>query len=285
MASKDLEIGSDDGPTSPPPQQLDSSNALNLRENTHNKNELEIFQTLLGIRFLAKGGGHLPNEDKAIRPANPMLDIFAPSRAVDQRFRNRGLYDRALSQDVKNRVMHSMAHYIITGLYLLQILLAATFTALSAYQHSSTIALTTLGAINTVVAGLLAWLTGQGMPIRFRRARDQYREVVKAIEASERTFAEIDYIRWLPGQRPDPIQERDKLEKMFDEARLDQEANYPETQNTPLTKQTTEKNQELQSKIGKKKVLKEEHKKEIEALQKELETLRNVVKTGSKDHS
>lgn len=126
-----------------------------------------------------------------------------------------------------------MSNYIITFLYLLQILIAAALTGLSAYQQTSSVALTTLGAINTVLAGVLAWLNGQGMPVRFRRARDQYREVVRAIEDTERTFAEIDYVDWPPGTRPNPYAERDRLEQMYDEARQDQERNYPDIQEGP----------------------------------------------------
>lgn len=251
-----------------------NTNEVGIRAKPHHKTELEIFQTLVGIRFLQEGGAHLPKSEQSIKPANPLLDIFLPSKTGANRFRNRGLFDRTLSQDMKNRVMYSISHYVISFLYLLQIVLAATFTALSASKRSSTAPLTILGALNTVLAGILAWLTGQGMPVRFRRARDQYREVVKAIEASERVFAEIDYIDWAPGQRPNALDEHRKLERMYEDARLDQEANYPETQNTPAANQTSRKNQELEAKVGKKKDLKEE----MEKLQQELDMLRNAKK-------
>jgi uncharacterized membrane protein len=159
-----------------------------------NQSELEIFQTLVGINFLEKGGGLKPAEEQ-IRPVHPLLAVLLPSKAAKSRFRNRGLYDRALASELKNRSLYAISHYIISGMYLLQILLAATFTALSAYQRASNVALTVLGALNTVIAGILAWLTGQGMPNRYRQGRDQFREVVTDIEATERTFAEIDYIR------------------------------------------------------------------------------------------
>lgn len=199
------------------------------------RSELEIFQNLVGIHFLRPGGGELHPGHQGRQPASPMHDIFMPTKAARRRWRNRGLYDRSLAQDTKNRVLYGMSTYVISFLYLLQILIAAALTGLSAYQQTSSVALTTLGAINTVLAGILAWLNGQGMPTRYRRARDQYREVVRAIEDTERTFAEIDYIVWDEGTNPRPnaFLERDRLEQMYEDARQDQERNYPDIQEGP----------------------------------------------------
>ncbi|KAK5170107.1 uncharacterized protein LTR77_004691 [Saxophila tyrrhenica] len=241
----------------------------------YGRSELKVFQTLVGIHFTKYGGGGLVDRQKP--PASVWRDILRPSKAAEERFRNRGLYDRALSQDMKNRVMYSVSNYLIVSLYLLQILVAATLTALAAGERSSNTALTVLGAINTVVAGVLAWLTGQGMPVRFRRARDQYREVVKAIEASERVFATIDFLEWGEGERPHPIQERDRLERLYEEAREDQVANYPHAQNGPSQNQAQAKAVELEDKVAKHKEQKKEYKKELKALQKELDGVRRGV--------
>lgn len=244
------------------------------------RHELEVFQNLVGIHFLRPGGGLLYPEDQGAKPASPLHDIFLPTKAAAKRWRNRGLYDRTLSQDLKNRVLYGMSNYIITFLYLLQILIAAALTGLSAYQQSSSVALTTLGAINTVLAGVLAWLNGQGMPVRFRRARDQYREVVRAIEDTERTFAEIDYVDWPPGTRPNPYAERDRLEQMYDEARQDQERNYPDIQEGPNKHQMEGEARQLRETISEEKSkkgafskllekTKEDHKQQLATLQKQ----------------
>jgi hypothetical protein len=251
--------------------------------------ELETFQNLVGIHFLRPGGGLLHAEDQGEKPANPIHDIFLPTKAAAKRWRNRGLYDRTLSQDVKNRVLYGMSNYIITLLYLLQILIAAALTGLSAYQQTSSVALTTLGAINTVLAGVLAWLNGQGMPVRFRRARDQYREVVRAIEDAERTFAEIDYVNWPPGKRPNPFAERDRLEQMYDEARQDQERNYPDIQEGPNKNQMEDKQRQLQETISDEKAkaggfstllekTKNDHKEQLKSLEKQfVERIKKAV--------
>jgi uncharacterized membrane protein len=244
------------------------------------RHELETFQNLVGIHFLRPGGGLLYPEDQGAKPASPLHDIFLPTKAAAKRWRNRGLYDRTLSQDLKNRVLYGMSNYIITFLYLLQILIAAALTGLSAYQQTSSVALTTLGAINTVLAGVLAWLNGQGMPVRFRRARDQYREVVRAIEDTERTFAEIDYVDWPPGTRPNPYAERDRLEQMYDEARQDQERNYPDIQEGPNKHQMEGEARQLRETISEEKSkkgafskllekTKEDHKQQLATLQKQ----------------
>jgi hypothetical protein len=247
--------------------------------NPHFKSELEIFQGLVGINFLKEGG--LPNDDAKPQPyISPLRTIFFPSSTAKQRMRNRGLYNRAVTQDLKNRSMYAITHYLISGLYLLQVLVAATLTALSAYQQSSTVVLTVLGALNTVIAGLLAWLTGQGMPTRYRRARDQYREVLRACEAMERRFAQIDHIHWPEGQRPDPVVERDKLNKMFEDARKDQEANYPDAATSPTSDKDKEDVYGLREELAKWKKKKKQQEKKFEALKKEAENLRNLARGG-----
>jgi len=245
------------------------------------RHDLEVFQNLVGIHFLRPGGGYLHDEDQGSKPASPIHDIFLPTKAAARRWRNRGLYDRTLSQDLKNRVLYGMSNYIITGLYILQIFVAAALTGLSAYGQAggSTVALTTLGAINTVLAGILAWLNGQGMPVRFRRARDQYREVVRAIEDTERTFAEIDYVDWPPGTRPNPYAERDRLEQMYNEARQDQETNYPDIQEGPNKMQMQQEAAQLRETISEEKSKKgsfskllektrDDHKSQLQNLEK-----------------
>jgi Zn-finger nucleic acid-binding protein len=280
MATPDLEKGLDSQrqnnfePTDVRRQSL----GQNLSDrNPHFKSELQIFQGLVGINFLKEGG--LPNDDAEPPPiVSPLRSIFMPSRTAKQRMRNRGLYNRAVTQDLKNRSMYAITHYIISGLYLLQVLVAATLTALSAYQQSSTVVLTVLGALNTVIAGLLAWLTGQGMPTRYRRARDQYREVLRACEAMERRFAQIDHIHWPDGQRPDPVIERDKLNKMFEDARKDQEANYPDSATSPQSDKDKEDVYELREELAKWKTKKKRQEEKFQALKRETEVLRNLAR-------
>ncbi|KAI6805886.1 hypothetical protein KC332_g14036 [Hortaea werneckii] len=236
----------------------------------HGLTELEVFQAMVGIHFLSNAGAPIDSKAKTLQPASVMSDIFLPSRAAAYRHRNRGLYDRCISQDMKMRVMYSFSHYMISFLYLLQILVAATLTGLSSYSDTAGVAITTLGAINTVLAGILAWLNGQGMPVRYRRSRDQFREVVRAIEDAERMFSTIDYMDWPDGTRPTPLGERDKLFKMYEKARQDQEANYPDTHEDANKTEVANRTKDMESKIEKHK---KQKKAKDEALQRALAKL------------
>ncbi|RMY19645.1 hypothetical protein D0867_04574 [Hortaea werneckii] len=227
------------------------------------RTELEVFQALVGVHFLSNAGAPIDWKAKTIEPTSVMSDIFLPSRAAANRHRNRGLYDRCISQDMKMRVMYSFSHYMISFLYLLQILVAATLTGLSSYSDTAGVAITALGAINTVLAGILAWLNGQGMPVRYRRSRDQFREVVRAIEDAERMFSTIDYMDWPQGTRPTPLGERDKLFQMYEKARQDQEANYPDTHEDANKTEVANRTKDMEAKI-------EKHKKQKKAKDEEL---------------
>ncbi|KAG2169008.1 hypothetical protein JADG_008747 [Aureobasidium aubasidani] len=224
------------------------------------KSELQVFQNLVGIHFLREGGGLLyPAHQKVLgqqRPVSAMTDIFFASKAAHERFRNRGLYNRCLAQDQKNRVMYGLSNYVITFLYLLQILIAAAITGLSATQTGET-ALTVLGAINTVLAGVLAWLNGQ---------------VVKAIEAAERTFAEIKYREWEGDSRPDPFAVRDRLEQLYEDARADQESNYPDTQEGPNKNQMENTKRVMEDQIRQHQTEKNKQADELKRLQEEIQS-------------
>ncbi|GAB7361450.1 hypothetical protein MBLNU230_g1506t1 [Neophaeotheca triangularis] len=239
----------------------------------HKRTELEVFQRLAGIRFLGFGGVPLPDPKKPA--SNVWDDIFRPSKASEQRFHNRGLYDRAHSLDVRNRVMHSLTRYISAGLYVVQIIIAATLTAISSRAGQNPGSITALSGVNTVLAGVLAWLTGQGWPVRFRRGRDQYRGVVKAIEAAERTFAVIDFCEWEEGKRPDPVAEFRRLQKMFDEAFDDQVANYPQAQNDASAGKMKDKQEGLQAKVEKNKKEKQQETNALKEIQAKLDEVRS----------
>ena len=248
----------------------------------HGRTELEVFQSLVGIYFLGNAGAPIPTAQKTLQPASVMSDIFVPSRAAAYRHRNRGLYARCISQDMKMRVMYSFSHYMISFLYLLQILVAATLTGLSSYTNTAGVALTTLGAINTVLAGILAWLNGQGMPVRYRRARDQFREVVRAIEDAERMFSTIDYMDWAPGTRPTPISERDRLFKMYEKARQDEEANYPDTHENADKSEIASNAKTLEGKIEKHKKQKKEKNDELKAMHEQVQKLNKKLAGGGR---
>ena len=66
---------------------------------------------------------------------------------------NVGLYQRSKDQERRARIAYLLTSYISNTLFLLQIMLAAAFTGLSAYKEANAVTLTVLGAVNPVVAG------------------------------------------------------------------------------------------------------------------------------------
>ena len=121
----------------------DSSAPENGTATSSNRHSpLQMFQMLVGIET----------------PATLTHDGVEVTRTTEERSRrvrndNVGLYQRAKEQERSSRIAYLCTAFISNTLYMLQILFAATFTALSAYKDTSPVTLTVLGALNTVLAG------------------------------------------------------------------------------------------------------------------------------------
>jgi hypothetical protein len=72
---------------------------------------------------------------------------------------------------------------LTNGMLLSQVVLGAALTALGA-SNSSRVLITVFGALNTVIAGLVAFLKSRGQPVRARMFRDDLDRVVDEIENS-----------------------------------------------------------------------------------------------------
>jgi hypothetical protein len=94
------------------------------------------------------------------------------------------LYGRATKRYAQARRAHSFMTALSNTLLLSQVVLGATLTALGA-SESSHILITAFGVINTVIAGLVAYLKSRGQPARQRIFRDELERVVDEIENSE----------------------------------------------------------------------------------------------------
>jgi hypothetical protein len=113
---------------------------------------LELFQWLVGIHtppFLMHTSGRGKQSDHVGRFRRFLRHFFGPAKQSD----NVGLYQRAKDQERRSRIAYLLTSYISNTLFLLQIMLAAAFTGLSAYKEANAVTLTILGAFNTVVAG------------------------------------------------------------------------------------------------------------------------------------
>ena len=103
---------------------------------------LQLFQLLIGI--------HTP---RSLTQDGEDIGDNTETKSLHGRSDNIGLYQRAKELERRNRIQYKCTSFISNALYMLQILLAATFTALSGYKNSSPVTLTVLGALNTVIAG------------------------------------------------------------------------------------------------------------------------------------
>ena len=104
---------------------------------------------------------------------------------------------------------------------MLQIIVGAALTALGAAKGPAA-AVTFLGAVNTVVAGLLTYLKGQGLPTRLEQYLHLLRTLREHIEAREREFLE-------PECPLDVDEEIDRVTRMYQEVRQTAQDNAPGT--------------------------------------------------------
>ena len=104
---------------------------------------------------------------------------------------NHGIYKRTVDQEAKARYGLGLATYLVNSLFLLQIVVGAVLTALGAEGNASG-AITFLGALNTIVAGILTYLKGQGLPARLDQAVHLLRTLREHIEEREREFTDPD---------------------------------------------------------------------------------------------
>jgi len=94
------------------------------------------------------------------------------------------LYKRATRELHSQNITYLVTACLSNTLLLTQVVLGATLTALGA-SESSHVLITIFGVMNTVIAGLVAYLKSRGQPMRARMFRDDMERVVDEIENSE----------------------------------------------------------------------------------------------------
>jgi hypothetical protein len=108
----------------------------------------------------------------------------------------------------------------INFILLLQIVLGATATALTASKFKTQVPSTILTAIITVAAGILAFLKSKGQPNRARQLRNDLRKVVEGIENFEIDFRDPDCKR-------EVVDALASVRSLYETARTNAETNYP----------------------------------------------------------
>jgi hypothetical protein len=93
------------------------------------------------------------------------------------------LYARALQRRRNQSYIYALTATLTNGLLLSQVVLGAALTGLGA-SDSSRVLITVFGALNTIIAGVIAFLKSRGLPLRARMFRDDLDRVVDEIESS-----------------------------------------------------------------------------------------------------
>ncbi|KAK5998593.1 hypothetical protein PT974_00974 [Cladobotryum mycophilum] len=88
-----------------------------------------------------------------------------------------GLYRDVVTQRVKFGYLYHVACRMRFILMFLQLLIGATLTAIGSMSLKDGIPITVLGAANTVIAGLLAFLQNSGLPDRYRYDKAEFEAI------------------------------------------------------------------------------------------------------------
>lgn len=113
-----------------------------------------------------------------VPPSNLPPDTRPPKVA------RRSLYGRATQRRNAQNRTYLVTATLSNSLLLTQVVLGAALTGLGA-SASSHILITVFGALNTIIAGVVAYLKSRGQPMRARMFRDDLDRVVDEIENSE----------------------------------------------------------------------------------------------------
>lgn len=138
----------------------------------------------LNSDFIGNGSSHKQDIHKqfcllvGVPSSNGPVDAPKPSNF------KRTLYGRAVYARNAQNTTYMITAALSNTLLLTQVVLGAALTALGA-SESSHILITVFGAMNTIIAGLVAYLKSRGQPMRARMYRDDLDRVVDEMENSE----------------------------------------------------------------------------------------------------
>lgn len=100
-----------------------------------------------------------------------------------------GIYRSALDEQRKRSWQHFAISWSLNLVHFAQVVIGATLTALGPNASRYSVTITVLGAVNTVIAGVLALMKGQGLPERLRKDEMEFRKLQDWIEETEALLA------------------------------------------------------------------------------------------------
>ncbi|KAL5336863.1 hypothetical protein BJX70DRAFT_400204 [Aspergillus crustosus] len=121
---------------------------------------------------------------------------------------NVGIYTRVVKAETKSASRYKFHATLINTCLSVQIVVAAALTALGAARGPHN-AITAFGAINTIVAGILTYLKGSGLPDRLKHYQNEWRNIREYIEQRERELC-------LHGCEMDVEEEIQIIEQMYE---------------------------------------------------------------------
>ena len=149
------------------------------------------------------------------------------SRRSKRNVRNVGIYNRVVAEEREAKTQYIFSALLINTCLLAQVVFASALTALGAGNGSHT-QITVLGAANTVIAAVLTFTKGQGLPNRLRQYQCSLRKLREHIEQRERDFAQSSC-------RLDMDVELQRIIGMYEQIRQNDENNDPSSYHaTPL---------------------------------------------------
>lgn len=140
-----------------------------------NDENLLIFRCALGIVSTNGGGGKNPR-------------ALEEGRQKGKR-QGTGIYGAVLRAQSRKRVRHVLLDGLLYGSHFAQVVIGAALTALGPAAGQHEILITVLGAVNTILAGLLALVKGQGLPERLKKDEAEFRKLRDWIEETDALLA------------------------------------------------------------------------------------------------
>ena len=134
-----------------------------------------------------------------------------------------GFYSQVCQEKRVVERKYRLYDMVILFLLVMQILLSAVFIVLGALNIDQHITIAVLGAISSVIAGVLALMRGQGLPNRLRMERDGLRKVI----------LQADELYWDVGAGREVTYENvKKIRDAYSAVLEDARRNHPDTWNS-----------------------------------------------------
>ncbi|KAI4868660.1 hypothetical protein F4820DRAFT_101192 [Hypoxylon rubiginosum] len=151
---------------------------------------------------------------------SPYLGYSQSSPVGTRPAANIGIYSRVVYAEQKAKDSFKVFSILINACYFLQIVVAASITAMGAAGVSHG-AVTAFGAINTIIAGLLTFLKGSGLPGRLKYYGNEWKKIREFIEQRERDFSRA-------GCTLDVFEVVAAVDRMYNNTKQEIEMNTPD---------------------------------------------------------